>query len=640
MPPEAAQAAPTNGVANLSLQDQEDSTQNGHPPPVDPDAPLPAEAEAQAGPTANEPYRFDAVHQHHNQASQFAHHPSDMKGAFTEQKKKIKENLKNNPPGGFDTTPLPDAPPGYTIKIIFHRADNLPVGDISTLSSDPYIHATLKAPIPRRHKEEPDLTWRTRTMRKTTTPEWNEEWIVANVPSAGFTLKCRLYDEDYPDSDDRLGNVTINCNHLSEDWAGYPPPGHEFKAKKRSGSKTAYLVKAIVNKGSDITPSIWVSIQVLGVSQPPHAQMYTVGPAVYFKHFSPIIGRLTGTKVYETSSHDYEHDSPESETEKDKRQTQRYDFQSNEMQLAGPVPPEMYHRFVEFRQSIGRMFTSQGVRGRILSKALHKQHRRVYNFNKSTEHGFFKPCSEEASIEFLRLAHFDEGGRIFTYVLTLDGMFRFTETGSEFSIDMLSKHTMHSDVATYIACSGEFFIRRLSRPTGSSDPEPAGDTHPDDAIPGGPPREPPPYDPAYYQLIIDNDSGTYRPDKSILPLLREFLEHNFPGLGILAMHCGDEKLQHLKHRQTEVKQREGRSVPMVQMRSPSSSSLSSLSSAESDLGHMEAVAAAAEGDGSTRQPSKTKREVVLDLVEDPKRAKDLFHEGGVKGMMHGAGAKV
>jgi hypothetical protein len=31
-------------------------------------------------------------------------------------------------------------------------------------------------------------------------------------------------------------------------------------------------------------------------------------------------------------------------------------------------------------------------------------------------------------------------------VITLDGMFRFTETGKEFGIDMLSKHTMHSDV--------------------------------------------------------------------------------------------------------------------------------------------------------------------------------------------------
>jgi len=303
----------------------------------------------------------------------------------------------------------------------------------------------------------------------------------------------------------------------------------------------------------------------------------------------------------------------------------------------------MYHRFVEFRQSIGRMFFSKGVRGRILAKALHKQHRRVYNFNRSTQHDFFTPCSEEASIEFLRLAHFNEGGRIFTYVLTLDGMFRFTETGSEFSIDMLSKHTMHSDVTTYIACAGEFFIRRLHKPHTSSatdhDHEPylaeegsEGSRNTDD---------PPPYKPAYYQLIIDNDSGTYRPDKSILPLLKQFMEHNFPGLCVVAMHCADEKLKKLKHRQAEIKKAEGRGISMVQMRSPSSSSLSSLSSAESDLADMEAAAAAA--GTPTSHPAKSKREFALELLEDPRRTKALFHPEEARKVLNnvnGAGSKT
>jgi hypothetical protein len=50
------------------------------------------------------------------------------------------------------------------------------------------------------------------------------------------------------------------------------------------------------------------------------------------------------------------------------------------------------------------------------------------------------------TLRFLRMAHFDQGGRMFTYVLTLNGLLRFTETGEEFGIDLLSKHTMHSDV--------------------------------------------------------------------------------------------------------------------------------------------------------------------------------------------------
>lgn len=119
-----------------------------------------------------------------------------MKGMLKDQKEKIK--TKANPPGGFDSTPIPSAPPGYTVKFTFHRAENLPTADISTGAADPFLTATLSTSLPKRHKEDPDLCYRTRTIRKCLEPQWEEEWIVANVPSSGFRLKCRLYDEDWP----------------------------------------------------------------------------------------------------------------------------------------------------------------------------------------------------------------------------------------------------------------------------------------------------------------------------------------------------------------------------------------------------------------------------------------------------------
>src|ERR1700712_2969891 len=180
-------------------------------------------------------------------------------------------------------------------------------------------------------------------------------------------------------------------------------------------------------------------------------------------------------------------------------------FQANQMQLQGPVPAELYHRFVEFKPFVKGMFSRKGLRGRVLNKALHHQHARVYNFSNSTEYGVMKPKSEEASSQFLKLVHYDEGGRIFTYVLTLDGLWRFTETGKEFGIDLLSKHTMHSDVNIYIACSGEFFIRRLSKPNKPAE-DPSQKTHPSEDLPGGPPHESAPKAPKDYELVIDNDS--------------------------------------------------------------------------------------------------------------------------------------
>ena len=88
---------------------------------------------------------------------------------------------------------------------------------------------------------------------------------------------------------------------------------------------------------------------------------------------------------------------------------------------------------------------------------------------------------------------------------------------------------MHSNVNIYIACSGEFFIRRLKKPEVSTD------------APGGPPDSPSPRDPKHYELVIDNDSGTYRPKGNLLPKLQ-----TFHGLHIFTKECTDEELKKIE----------------------------------------------------------------------------------------------
>jgi hypothetical protein len=268
------------------------------------------------------------------------------------------------------------------------------------------------------------------------------------------------------------------------------------------------------------------------------------------------------------------------------------------------VPAELYHRFVEFKPFVKGMFSKAGLRGRILNKALHHQHSRIYNFNNSTEYGDVKPKSEEASLQFLKMVHYDEGGRIFTYVLTLDGNLRFTETGKEFGVDLLSKHTMHSDVNIYIACSGEFFVRRLSHPDKSVNAE-EQQTHPDADIPGGPPNSPPPKDPRHYELVIDNDSGTYRPKGDLLPLLKKFLNEQFLGLHIVVKECTDEKLIKMKESQRERKKKEGSNIQVLQGSDDESIS----SSDEEDLNNMA---------GGKRR--KTGKQRIYEALEDPGQA--------------------
>jgi hypothetical protein len=246
------------------------------------------------------------------------------------------------------------------------------------------------------------------------------------------------------------------------------------------------------------------------------------------------------------------------------------------MQLRGPVPEAMYHRFVEFKPFVKAMFTAKGVRGFILSKALHAQHARVYNFDQNTAYEYVPEPGDDFTLKFLDLVHWDKGGRIFTYVLTLDALFRFTETGKEFGIDMLSKHTMHSDVAAYIAFSGEFFIRRLKY-RHRDPPEQGGDnvSHPPQDIDDGPSKEEPKKDPSYYELVIDNDSGTYRPNAQLLPQLKAFFKRSFPGLHVTTLDCqaDAEKMGKMKDEQRERKKAEGDNI--IYMQASRSSSMSS-----------------------------------------------------------------
>jgi C2 domain-containing protein len=216
----------------------------------------------------------------------------------TQSRKSQGEKDKKQPAGGFDDTSLPRVPPGYTLKFTFHRARNLPPADINTLSSDPYVIATLQTDLQKRHKEDPDLKLRTPTIHRSTEPEWNTEWVVANVPASGFFIKCRLYDEDPANYDDRLGNVHVTVNSISDSWPGIKE--QTFEIKKHMGSKRAYLIRgcaAILSGNLSITGEMTLSVENLGrTSDESGAKAYTVGPLHWSRHFSPLIGRLTGVR--------------------------------------------------------------------------------------------------------------------------------------------------------------------------------------------------------------------------------------------------------------------------------------------------------------------------------------------------------
>ena len=488
----------------------------------------------------------------------------------------------HQPAGGFDSTPIPHAPPGYTLRFTFHRGDNLPFADFGSFSSDPYVKAQLVVNLPQRHKQDPGLLFRTPTVRKNTNPVWNSEWIVANVPASGFELKCHVFDEDAADHDDKLGNAYVKVDSVRDGWPGFQE--ERFKVKKRMGSKRVYIfgnLAAMASRRLDPSSYVVVSVECLGKT-PGYdgGQVYTVGPNFWFKHHSPLIGRLAGTKDEIQKGVD------------GKKAVSRYkyvvlrsnwlapmltrciSFQAIQIQLQGPVPWQLYHRYVEFRPFVAGMFTSHSLRGRILNRALHHQHERVYNFDRSTIDGQFNSPCFDLTKKFLEFVQYGQGGRIFTYVLTLDGQFRFTETGKEFGIDLLSKHTMHSNVSIYIAYSGEFFLRRRKhrrhRPSQESQQFPVYDANEEVVTEIS-------TDPADYELFIDNDSGTYRPNGKLLHLLKAFLEKNFPELHVSTLDSQEdaERMGAMKNEQREWKKQQSQQITFLQQSSVSSLSISS-----------------------------------------------------------------
>lgn len=92
----------------------------------------------------------------------------------------------------------------------------------------------------------------------------------------------------------------------------------------------------------------------------------------------------------------------------------------------------------------------------------------------------------------------------------------------------------------------------------------------------------PPDDPSFYELVIDNDSGTYRPRADLLPTLHDYLAspRNFGALGkVTTMDGFDERLK--KWKDARKKAKSGETAVQVGLSSSDSSSSSSVSGASS-----------------------------------------------------------
>ncbi|KAJ7089855.1 hypothetical protein B0H15DRAFT_274648 [Mycena belliarum] len=462
----------------------------------------------------------------------------------------------------------------YTIQITFNGAKNLPVADIGTLSCDPYILAELSIP------ETEPLKFRTPTVRRDRDPTWDAVWLVSGVPQSGCKLTMILYDEDPGElHDDRLGKAVarLGPDQMKE---GFENLNTEYTLLKRKGDFHPYILTYLaalvpgqkLRRHNRVVASFRVLRKDADADQKDAPGMYTLGPNHYSRHFSPLIGCMVNKAPQKDADA-----AEDGQTDGRGVSLAATTFIANKVQLTGPVPRALRHRFVGYKPFINWMFADKGVAGRLLHHGLRKQYRTVYRCDKSTVWGVVDdtgaPGTEEGedaealARQFLEMTAWGEGAKLFTYVITLDGEWRFTETGPEFGIDMLSKHSMHADLAKEIAYSGEFFVRpRAVERTGNDRNDAPGqdaagqDAAGKDASPkdhdaakenhnAAKEDTPPSRSPHDYELIIDNDSGTYRPKKELLPVLQTWLAdgRRLGALGgVCAMDGFDEGLKGMK----------------------------------------------------------------------------------------------
>lgn len=374
------------------------------------------------------------------------------------------------------------------LTIHFIGASGLPKMDVVG-TADPYFRASLDG----------KLQYTSTVKNNTQTPVWNEIWHIKNVPTTA-DLEITVFDKDPGPLDDTIGL---------------------FHAAIAPGAKE-YVIEGLITKRNKGT--FWLEIET---KEPTHATEhcppYTFdGPVRFSRHFSPTVGLLTSLndeRLYSTWKI----------------------FIKGVGMFFGDIVQGWNRDYAAAQRIFGPGPESLAVRSAIKSG-----HAMLYA--RSTCNGFGVIDTKrdvmnlfEGSLRGhpapLQPANPDDqqGGAppkppqrikpaVYTYVVAVqDSSLRFSETGAAFLVDFASKHALHSNCAEAVRYSGEFH----PRPVGGW--QNFSDDIPDDLI--------------EWELVVDNNSGTYSPNKDDLVRVQMVLEYNLPGITVRTLDREDPELK-------------------------------------------------------------------------------------------------
>lgn len=368
------------------------------------------------------------------------------------------------------------------VSIRFIGASGLPKMDIVG-SCDPFFVANI----------DDKIKFISSVKSDTLNPVWNERWCVKNVPKHAL-LEISFFDKDEgTPTNDYIGKLKTSVEPGTRELEIVGPV---FKLRKERGT-------------------FWLEIQSKP-SEDPEAKEFSydfAGPIRYSRHTSPTAGRLTNlneARLYATWKM-YLKDIHRVFGDTQQHWNTKYKAAQTIFQGPSSLPVRQGIRAAHdilYSRAAANGFGVIESPGDILS-ILHSG-------------GASRPNQHQTEQQ-VALSHRIKPA-IYTYVLAMDdNSLRFSETGAAFFVDFASKHALHSKCARQVWYSGEFHPR----------PEGGWDKFSDDKGDLD----------VNWELVIDNNSGTYAPDKELLPKLKELLERNFPGFNILALDREDEELK-------------------------------------------------------------------------------------------------
>jgi len=209
------------------------------------------------------------------------------------------------------------------------------------------------------------------------------------------------------------------------------------------------------------------------------------------------------------------------------------------------IPPDLKDLSFSADADHAKSFDPSKFKYRMAYRLIKKQHQKIYGHDMNTQYGQWWN-DEDVGPGLVELLQPDIEKKLFTFVVMERGEWRFCETGEEYKINKLSKHSMHADGDDVVTWGGEFFIRKT--PVMNNEMQNHLQENAETLLQSATRKV---HGPHSWTIFLDNDSGTYSPDQEKINTFRDFMALNLQGLNVVVMNFEQHTLQDAKKEQKD-----------------------------------------------------------------------------------------